>query len=165
MHFPVMIISEKPLDDLFDVLDVIGPYTEDPDDPCYVEDHDHKFDFLGLGGRYDWMLNGESSCTLEDFPMIRPEDTDEDLKRKCPRLWEAWIKNPQGETLRECFWNHFCFCLVLPDGTWLEPGRRYAWWLGTFAEYEKDIDWVVEFGKILDSYPRDWYLNLVDCHI
>ena len=163
MHFPVMIISEKPLD--WDgVYDLIGPYSEVPDDPMYQEDHDHKFDYWAQGGRYDWMLSGDLHRALKDFPMIRPGDTEETLKLKCPRLWEAWKKNPQGQTCEECFRTWFCFCLVLPDGTWLEPGK-YAWWLGAYVKYEKDIDWVAEFGKILDSYPRDWYINIVDCHV
>ena len=95
--------------------------------------------------------------------MIRPEDTEEVLKRKCEHLWKAWKENPKGQTCEECFRTWYCFCLVLPDGTWLEPGRN-AWWLGTWAEHQEDIDWVVEFGKIIDSYPGDWYINIVDCH-
>ena len=78
-------------------------------------------------------------------------------------LWKAWKENPKGQTCEECFRTWYCFCLVLPDGTWLEPGRN-AWWLGTWAEKQEDIDWVVEFGKIIDSYPGDWYINIVDCH-
>ena len=162
MHFPVMILSEKPLD-WSGIDDLIGPYTEDAESPMYDDDQDHKYDYWSQGGRYSWMLGGNTSCTLEDFPMIRPDDTEEILKQKCPHLWEAWKKNPKGQTCEECFRTWFCFCLVLPDGTWLEPGKN-AWWLGALVKYERDMDWVVEFGKILDSYPRDWYINIVDCH-
>ena len=83
MHFPVMIISEKPLD-WDEICDLLGPYTENSDDPMYEEDHDHKYDYWGQGGRYDWMLGGEVNCRLEDFPMIRPDDTEKVLKQKCP---------------------------------------------------------------------------------
>ena len=162
MHFPVMIISEQPMK-WEDVYDRIGHYNECEDDSMYLEDWDHKFDYWSQGGRYKWMLGGEASCRLADFPMIRPEDTEEELKQKCEFLWKAWKENPKGQTCEECFRNRYCFCLVLPDGTWLEPGRN-AWWLGVLAEEEEDIDWVVEFGKIIDSYPRNWYINIVDCH-
>ena len=162
MHFPVMIISEQPMG-WEEIYDRIGHYNEDEDDPMYREDWPHKFDYWAQGGRYDWMLGGELSCKLSDFPMIRPEDTEEELKRKCEHLWKAWKENPKGQTCEECFRTWYCFCLVLPDGTWLEPGRN-AWWLGTWAEKQEDIDWVVEFGKIIDSYPGDWYINIVDCH-
>ncbi|MBQ7183306.1 MAG: hypothetical protein IJR97_04905 [Clostridia bacterium] len=163
MHFPVMILSEKPMT-WEDIYDRIGPYTEAEDNPLYQEDHDHKFDYWGQGGRYAWMLGGDFHRALRDFPMIHPEDTEEELRAKCPALWEAWKKDPKGMTCEECFRSRFCFSLVLPDGTWLEPGKS-AWWLGALAAYEKDIDWEVEFGKILDSCPRDWYINIVDCHI
>ena len=162
MHFPVMLISEHPMD-WNDVFDRIGPYNEDPEAPLYREDYADKFDYWSQGGRYSWMLGGDFCCMLKDFPMIRAEDTEEDLKRKCEYLWQAWKKDPKGQTCLECFRNWFCFCLVLPDGTWLEPGRN-AWWLGALAAEEKEIDWVAEFGKILDSYPPEWYINLVDCH-
>ena len=121
MHFPVMIISEKPMK-WEDVYDRIGHYNECEDDPMYLEDWDHKFDYWSQGGRYKWMLGGEASCRLADFPMIRPEDTEEELKQKCEFLWKAWKENPKGQTCEECFRNRYCFCLVLPDGTWLEPG-------------------------------------------
>ena len=89
MHFPVMILSEKPMT-WEDIYDRIGPYTEVEDDPMYQEDHDHKFDYWGQGGRYAWMLGGDLHRKLKDFPMIRPEDTEEELREKCPALWEAW---------------------------------------------------------------------------
>ncbi len=43
MHFPVMIISEQPME-WEDVYERIGHYKEDEDDPMYLEDWDHKFD-------------------------------------------------------------------------------------------------------------------------
>ena len=44
MHFPVMIISEQPME-WDDVYDRIGQYSEDEDNPMYQEDGDHKFDY------------------------------------------------------------------------------------------------------------------------
>ena len=43
MHFPVMILSEKPLD-WSGIDDLIGPYTEDAESPMYDDDQDHKYD-------------------------------------------------------------------------------------------------------------------------
>ena len=157
-----MIISESPMD-WTDISDRIGCYSADEDSPAYDPEGDHKYDYWSQGGRYTWMLGGKCSCTLADFPMIRPEDTEAELRDKCPHLWQAWKENPKGQTCGECFRTWFCFCLVLPDGTWLEPGRN-AWWLGAWAEKEEDIDWVAEFGRIIDSCPRDWYINIIDCH-
>ena len=157
-----MIISESPMD-WDDVYERIRPYSGDDCDPLYDENGDHKFDYWAQGGRYAWMLGGKLSCRLGDFPMIRPEDDEETLKGKCGHLWQAWKENPKGQTCEECFRTWYCFCLVLPDGTWLEPGRN-AWWLGEGAKLEEDIDWVAEFGKIIDSYPKDWTINIIDCH-
>ena len=60
------------------VVPALADKDEDEDDPMYLEDWDHKFDYWSQGGRYAWMLGGECSCRLSDFPMIRPEDTQED---------------------------------------------------------------------------------------
>ena len=128
-----------------------------------------KWDYYGYGGRWSAILNGEIWCRLKDFPRIRNNDTEETLKEKFPALYEKWEKHEKtpvsgSRAFFQFLKTRYCYVLVTPSGEWIEPGR-YAWWLGTSAGAEKDIDWIEEFNRILDSYPGDFSVTLFDCHI
>ena len=128
-----------------------------------------KWDFWGFGGRWVSILNGNVECRLKDFPRIRNEDTEAVLKEKFPMIWEGWAeKNEPRPTNSRAFHDflkaYYCYALLTPSGEWIEPGR-YAWWLGTAAEKEENIDWPEKFNPILDSFPQDYKVTLIDCHI
>ena len=171
MHFPVMVITETEPDDYYsEIQDLLRPYREGDDDDPDVERKGYKYDYMSCGpGRWDLLLNGRAGCPLKDYAMIRNTDTEEDLQRKFPECYRYWLEEKEKNGLKDYssamdyFKKRWCFSLVTPDGEWKEPGKL-AWWLGTFIKYEPDIDWVDEFGKIIDSYPGDYWITLVDCH-
>ena len=84
-------------------------------------------------------------------------------------IWEGWAekKEPRPTNSRafhDFLKAYYCYALLTPSGEWIEPGR-YAWWLGTAAEKEENIDWPEKFNSILDSFPQDHKVTLIDCHI
>lgn len=168
MHFPVMVIFESGAES--DLIDLLAPYNENLTTDEFGDNPLSKWDYYGFGGRWTAILNGETWCYLKDFPRVRNEDSEAVLKEKFPQLYELWLKYDKtplsgSDAFLKFIKTKFCYALLSPSGEWFEPGRRYAWWLGASAGKEEDIDWVEEFNKIMDGYPGDYYVQLIDCHI
>ena len=163
-HYTVAVFSHS----IDEIEELLAPYNENNADEGEYNPL-AKWDYWGYGGRWTSILNGENWCFLKDFPRIRNEDPEAVLKEKFPQLHEAWeskFKAPGSDsgTFLQFLKKHYCYALLLPSGEWIEPGR-YAWWLGALAEKEEDVDWVEKFNEILDRYPGDYWIQLIDCHI
>lgn len=57
------------------------------------------------------------------------------------------------------------YAILLPDGTWYEPGRT-GWFGLSNAETDAEREFDENYFKILDREKyKDYYITIVDCHI
>ena len=129
-----------------------------------------RLDFYGIGGGGRWggLLNGKPDCRLADFPRIREGETESTLAGKYPILHGKWRKEYEGRPGSPGFADYLIkyasYALATPEGECHEPGTEANWYGPRINPPEKGI-WTERFNRILDSYPQDWYVTLVDCHI
>jgi hypothetical protein len=69
------------------------------------------------------------------------------------------------ETYAKCQAGFSTFAVVLPDGTWHEPGQMG--WFGCSSETPEDgMNWEKNYvDNFLKTADPDWTLTIVDCHI
>ena len=106
---------------------------------------------------------------LRDIP--RPLETDSEIEtgQKFPDMnhhyreqlkWDKDFRPGWYETHYPTLYDYICYRLPLdivkPDGTWVDYKRGHV---------KENREYCKEFYGILDSFPQDYWLTLVDCHI
>lgn len=56
------------------------------------------------------------------------------------------------------------YALLTPDGEWLEPGKM-GWWGMSGADPADHGKWERDFTSLIDTFNKDMYVTIVDCHI
>lgn len=147
-----------------------------------------KWDWWDIGGRWRKSLrdyNGNYHDTLRisewDYNYINPEAI-----KRYSRLWEVAVEGaePTEEEKIRLFYtpeyylkkygnksNYIksmmtfsTYALLTPDGEWLEPGRM-GWWGVSGADPVDEGKWERDFTSLIDTFDKDMYITIVDCHI
>ena len=149
-----------------------------------------RWDWWQIGGRWNCSLrdyNGEYHNTLKiadwDYNYINSENITD-----CSRLWEIAVEGaePTEEEKKDyILWykpeyyiekygnksNYIksiltfsTYALLTPDGEWLEPGKM-GWWGVSRAELVDQGLWERDFTSLIDTFDKDMYVTIVDCHI
>lgn len=149
-----------------------------------------RWDWWQIGGRWSCSLrdyNGEYHDTLKiadwDYNYINSENIAD-----CSRLWEVAVEGaePTEEEKNEfILWykpeyyiekygnksNYIksmltfsTYALLTPDGEWLEPGKM-GWWGVSHADLIDQGLWERDFTSLIDTFDKDMYVTIVDCHI
>lgn len=152
---------------------------------------DSKWDWYQVGGR--WMDAFESYGVDPEGTRVGDIKSLFDMEqyKKSLRFWEIYVdgdepktdedrelvkwafykpeyfKNRYGdkETYARCRAGFYTFAVLLPDGTWHEPGQMG--WFGCSSETDEDgLAWEKNYVKnFLESADPNWTLTIVDCHI
>lgn len=56
------------------------------------------------------------------------------------------------------------YALLTPDGEWLEPGKM-GWFGISGADPADEGKWERNFTSLIDTFDKDMYITIVDCHI
>lgn len=149
-----------------------------------------RWDWWGIGGRWDCSLrdyNGEYHNTLKiadwDYNYINLDNI-----ARYSRFWEIAVEGaePTEEEKSEfILWykpeyylekygnksNYIksmitfsTYALLTPDGEWLEPGKM-GWWGMSGADPADHGKWERDFTSLIDTFNKDMYVTIVDCHI
>ena len=149
---------------------------------------DSKWDWWVIGGRWGSSLrdmNGKYSDTLKisdwDYHYIDPNDVE-----YYSRYWEIAVEGAE-KTEEEDFFTLWkpeyyiekygnksefikaqltfsTYALLTPDGEWLEPGPM-GWFGCSGATPEDEGQWEKDFTHLIDTFDKDLYITIVDCHI
>jgi len=168
-------------------------YTKDGDE-LSTYNPDSKWDWYGIGGRWNKLLRAKvsgivtkcNSCRIGDLDM--GVDTEE--YQRSIRFWEVVIEGSplkEGEKEEDFsarFSREYClnkyhdketyakiasslttFAVITPDGRWYEKGEMG--WCGMSSETpEEAFDWELHYKeRFIDTADPDWTITIVDCHI
>lgn len=151
---------------------------------------DSKYDWWVIGGRWSGSLrdlNGEYHNTLKiadwDYNYINPDDIAD-----YSRFWEVAVEGAEltekekgdfgllykPEYYIEKYGNKSnyiksmltfsTYALLTPEGEWFEPGKM-GWWGISHADPVDQGLWERDFTSLIDSFDKDMYITIVDCHI
>lgn len=149
---------------------------------------DSKWDWWDIGGRWGCSLrdyNGNYHNTLKianwDYNYIDPEDI-----AQYSRFWEVAVEGAEKteeEKIRLFYTPEYylekygnksnyiksmmtfsTYALLTPDGEWLEPGKM-GWWGISLADLVDAGKWERDFTSLIDTFDKDMYITIVDCHI
>ena len=149
-----------------------------------------RWDWWEIGGRWGGSLrdyNGEYHNTLKianwDYNYISPKAVSHHS-----RFWEIAVEGAEPtETEKEKYFIFYSkeyylkkygnksnyiksmltfstYALLTPDGEWLEPGKM-GWWGISGADPVDEGLWERDFTSLIDTFDRDMYITIVDCHI
>ena len=149
-----------------------------------------KWDWWDIGGRWRGSLrdyNGNYYDTLRisewDYNYIYPEAIE-----RYSRFWEIAVEGaePTEEEKKEfILWykpeyyiekygnksnyvksmmTFSTYAVLTPDGEWLEPGKM-GWWGVSHADPVDQGLWERDFTSLIDTFDKDMYITIVDCHI
>ncbi len=141
---------------------------------------------------YDWYRrileakNDEDFYDIEVDTDIVDEDGNEYSTYNPESRWDWWeiggrwhesLRDYDGnyhDTLRISNWDYnyiykdMCtfstYALLTPDGEWLEPGKM-GWWGISHADPIDQDKWKRGFTSLIDTFDKDMYVTIVDCHI
>ena len=149
-----------------------------------------RWDWWEIGGRWSGSLrdyNGEYHNTLKiadwDYNYINPDNI-----AYHSRFWEIAVEGAEPteeEKSKYILWykpeyyiekygnksNYIksmitfsAYALLTPDGEWLEPGKM-GWWGVSHADPADHGKWERDFTSLIDTFDKDMYITIVDCHI
>ncbi len=164
MHFFVIVISEKGLDD--DVFTLLCPHRESLD---LSKGH---WDWYQIGGRYTGVFNPEydpreDPDNIEICNLCQGTGKREDMVvangcNGCRGTGRA-VKYPTKWIHKHCRTRVinipktvFSYAILEPDGTWSE--NKHSW-----RGIPDDYNWETESKEIFSRYP-DHVAVVVDCH-
>lgn len=78
--------------------------------------------------------------------------------------WRNFLNGEKSVRLSEHPKDRNCYAVLTPDGKWHESGRMW-WWGFSMASKEEQDAWPENYWKIINSFPKDYYITVVDCHI
>lgn len=137
-----------------------------------------KWDYYGIGGRWEKMLivgNGlhVNSAKVKD---IRWDLMEEENKSKL-KPFDKFLKDtyysdeyikkryPTEEDYIKTFTKFSTYAALMPDGTWIEPGKM-GWWGLSSATAKEETEFEKNYEEnILKKVEPEWQLTIVDCHI
>lgn len=149
-----------------------------------------RWDWYEVGGRWSEELRdyeGEYWNTLQikdwDYNYIDAEEINE-----CSRYWDIAVKSAEmtEEEKEKFFFFHgpeyylekygnksnyvksvitfHTYAVLTPDGEWLAPGN-VVWFGGSDAKLSDESNWEKNYTSLIDTFDRNYYVTLVDCHI
>lgn len=147
-----------------------------------------KWDWWDIGGRWRRSLrdyNGNYHDTLRisewDYNYIYPEAVE-----KYSRFWDVAVEGAERteeEKIRVFYTPEYylkkygnksnyikammtfsTYALLTPDGEWLEPGKM-GWFGMSGADPVDEGKWERDFTSLIDTFDKDMYITIVDCHI
>ena len=149
-----------------------------------------RWDWWDIGGRWSYSLRdyeGEYHDTLRiadwDYNYIDPEDV-----TYYSRFWEILVEGAEPtEEEKNKHWSLYkpeyyiekygnksnfiktqltfsTYALLTPDGEWLEPGKM-GWWGISGADPADAGKWERDFVSLIETFNKDYYITIVDCHI
>ena len=150
-----------------------------------------KWDWYEIGGRFSHAFDvfgvDPAGTKVGDIKTY----FDQPEYAKSARFWELYVdgeepvSEEEKELIRFAFYNReyyidrykdkktYARCcasfntysVLLPDGTWEEPGEM-GWWGMSSESHEDGLAWELNYvDKYLKSVNPDWTLTIVDCHI
>lgn len=166
--------------------DSVGP----DGDELSTYNPDSKWDWYDIGGRWSGDLrgyDGEGHNVLQikdwDYNYVDPEA----IKYRT-RFWEIIVEGAEPtEEEKEEFFSFYkpeyyiekygnksdfvknrltfsTWAVLTPDGEWLEPGAM-GWFGCSTAEPKEEGMWERDYTHLIDTFDRDYFVTLVDCHI
>ena len=187
-HYAVGVITEeKPTMEMIEEL--LAPFDEELSVESYVS---HPYDEIKPVLLSYFLANPENPASSklihalenDDFAMLRElneelnyyEGIDENgnaISTYNPNSKWDWYeiggrwrdihrKNPMK--LSEFPKSEHCYAILTPDGVWHEPGQM-GWWGISLAEKDTLHAWPDVFWEIINSFPKTYYITVVDCHI
>lgn len=170
-------------------------YIDDEGNIYDTYNENSKWDWYVIGGRFKNLLKikGENtlSCDSEkisnvDFEYKKPEyieyqkkfwefatgeiqPTEEEKKQYlwglCPSKESLIGRYGTKENYLKKMSEMRTYAILLPDGTWYEPGKM-GWFGLSNAETDAEREFDENYFKILDREKyKDYYITIVDCHI
>lgn len=149
-----------------------------------------KWDWYEIGGRWLESLrdyNGNYFDTLKiadwDYNYIPPNAVE-----RYSRYWEITVEGAEKtEDEKDQFFTLYSpqyylqkygnksnyikamltfstYALLTPDGDWLEPGQM-GWFGISHADPVDEGMWERDFTSLIDTFDKDMYITIVDCHI
>ena len=128
----------------------------------YWHVYSNEFEFLGI----------RQFSQLKDIPRIKPTDTEDDIRAKVPDMvsryheqltFDEGFRKGYGSQHYPTVLDYICYRLpdavVTPEGKWDD----YSDGLHKTLDSRRKI--CIRFYEMLDSFPQDYYLTFVDCHI
>ena len=126
---------------------------------------DSKWDSWHVLEKNKSFLGIDQLAQLKDIPRLTEPLLHEKFKDMAKLYgeqiaWDKVFRPGYADDHYPSLYDYICYRLpydvIYPDGTWHEHDRRD---LARNREYAKT------FYATLDSFPQDYYLTLVDCHI
>lgn len=152
-----------------------------------------KWDWYSIGGRWFGYCEdfGVDPYGIRVSDLAKKTLKDQDIYNRAIRFWELYLEDKEPETeeekerlkfeiyKKEYYLNRYkdketyarlqsqfsTFAVVLPDGSWHEPGQMG--WFGYSSETDEEaIEWEENYMErfILGADPN-WTMTVVDCHI
>ena len=143
-----------------------------------------KWDWWMIGGRFSNILDGEMQSTVGYLKKLNnslPKDlSEEELKEKYKEEYKNYqILITEGDFYKEEYYQQkyptfkdfiltrltqSTYAVLTPEGEWLEPGTM-GWFGMSNASIEDERNWPEKFNEILNKYPDNYWITVVDCHI
>ena len=151
---------------------------------------DSKWDWWDIGGRWSGELrdyDGGEHNVLRianwDYNYIDPEEVTDRM-----RFWDITVEGAEPtEEEKEKYWSLYkpeyyiekygnksnfvksgltfsTWAVLTPDGEWLEPGAM-GWFGCSTADPKDEAKWERDYTSLIDTFDKDYYVTLVDCHI
>ena len=147
---------------------------------------DSKWDWFEIGGRWSGFLKRKDGEKVNsDFVKNLDFSSDKKAYEDALEYWNSYVEKGEkkegefyfynrefyknrykdAETYAKCASSFSTRAVVLPDGSWHEPGQM-GWFCVTSESDEKALDWNLHYKeRFLDTANPDWMLTIVDCHI
>ena len=149
-----------------------------------------KWDWYTIGGRWSNSLrdyNGDYYNTLKiaywDYNYMSPTAIE-----RYSRIWDVIVEGAKRTEEEEKEWwglynsdyyrekygnkseyiktmlTFSTYAVLTADGEWLAPGKMGMFGL-SLAEPEDECEWEKNFTKLIDTFDKNMYITIVDCHI
>lgn len=147
---------------------------------------DSKWDWFEIGGRWSGFLKRKDGEKVNsDFVKNLDFSSDKKAYEDALEYWDSYVEKGEkkegefyfynrefykkrykdAETYAKCASSFSTRAVILPDGSWHEPGQM-GWFCATSESDEEALDWNLHYKeRFLDTANPDWMLTIVDCHI
>lgn len=149
-----------------------------------------KWDWYSIGGRWSGELKKKNSNEYFNTLQVKDWDTtpDEETINAHKRFWELAVEHQEPTEDEKPFFSLYnenyyiekyktkenyaniasefqTYAVLMPDGTWLEPGKM-GWWGVSHSTIDEALSWEENYKtNIIDKLDPEWYITIVDCHI
>ena len=136
-------------------------------DICSTYNQNAKFDYY-LINQLPFNKENTKTCLVKDICFEPNKSQQDKIISKCKQDWESiqtlhMLYNNNFTDYVNSFLFFYTWAIVLPDGTWIEPGQ--VGWFGTSsASIEDAVKWCKNYQEFLKDY-QNCYATLLDCHI